>query len=111
LLFSPNDLLPLDKVVFNTEAHPFPKFEMGGMLKTGWKRKKAGDGGGLKVQEVAKRTDAVEEAVAKSTAAVEKTEDKTEVKTDDRTDDKTEDKADDKTDDKTETRTAEKEVK
>jgi len=27
LLFSPKDLLPLDKFVFNTEAHPFPLFE------------------------------------------------------------------------------------
>lgn len=24
LLFSDNDLLPLDQIVFNTEAHPFP---------------------------------------------------------------------------------------
>jgi len=40
LLFSPNDLLPLDKVVFNTEAHPFPRFDMGPLFKTGWERKK-----------------------------------------------------------------------
>jgi len=26
LLFSPNDLIPLDQYVFNTEAHPFPVF-------------------------------------------------------------------------------------
>ncbi|KAK4181647.1 glycoside hydrolase [Triangularia setosa] len=39
LLFSPNDLLPLDKVVFNTEAHPFPRFDMGPLFSTGWKRK------------------------------------------------------------------------
>src|SRR5690606_25751484 len=39
LLFSPSDLLPLDKVVFNTEAHPFPRFEMGD-FKTGWSRTK-----------------------------------------------------------------------
>ncbi|KAL7270982.1 mannosyl-oligosaccharide alpha-1,2-mannosidase [Rhizina undulata] len=38
LLFSPDDLLPLDQVVFNTEAHPFPRFEMGKLFKTGWKR-------------------------------------------------------------------------
>ncbi|PUU82349.1 glycoside hydrolase [Tuber borchii] len=38
LLFSPNDLLPLDEVVFNTEAHPFPKFDMGRLFETGWKR-------------------------------------------------------------------------
>lgn len=39
LLFSPNDLLPLDKVVFNTEAHIFPVFEMGPLFSTGWERK------------------------------------------------------------------------
>ena len=39
LLFSPEDLLPLDKVVFNTEAHPLPMFEVGRLLKTGWERK------------------------------------------------------------------------
>ncbi|KAK5990774.1 Mannosyl-oligosaccharide 1,2-alpha-mannosidase [Cladobotryum mycophilum] len=39
LLFSPNDLLPLDKVVLNTEAHPFPRFDMGQLFSTGWKRK------------------------------------------------------------------------
>ena len=38
LLFSPNDLLPLDQIVFNTEAHPFPNFEMGKAFKTGWTR-------------------------------------------------------------------------
>ncbi|KAG0133549.1 glycoside hydrolase [Tuber indicum] len=38
LLFSPNDILPLNEVVFNTEAHPFPKFEMGRLFETGWKR-------------------------------------------------------------------------
>ena len=27
LLFSPNDLLPLDQIVLNTEAHPFPRFD------------------------------------------------------------------------------------
>lgn len=39
LLFGPDDLLPLDKVVFNTEAHPFPVFDMGTHFKTGWKRR------------------------------------------------------------------------
>ncbi|KHN99941.1 mannosyl-oligosaccharide 1,2-alpha-mannosidase [Metarhizium album ARSEF 1941] len=39
LLFSPNDLLPLDKVVFNTEAHPLPRFDLGRLFSTGWKRK------------------------------------------------------------------------
>ncbi|CAG8971750.1 hypothetical protein HYALB_00007230 [Hymenoscyphus albidus] len=40
LLFSPNDLIPLDKVVMNTEAHIFPRFKLGKMFKTGWQRKK-----------------------------------------------------------------------
>ena len=39
LLFSPNDLLPLDKIVINTEAHPFPRFDMGKLFSTGWERK------------------------------------------------------------------------
>lgn len=39
LLFSPDDVLPLDKVVLNTEAHPFPRFDMGPTFSTGWKRK------------------------------------------------------------------------
>ncbi|KAH8676381.1 family 47 glycosyl hydrolase [Xylariales sp. PMI_506] len=39
LLFSPNDLLPLDKIVINTEAHPLPRFQMGPLFSTGWKRK------------------------------------------------------------------------
>ena len=39
LLFGPADVLPLTDVVFNTEAHAFPKFELGKLFKTGWKRK------------------------------------------------------------------------
>ncbi|KAF2725627.1 glycoside hydrolase family 47 protein [Polychaeton citri CBS 116435] len=39
LLFSPTDILPLTDVVFNTEAHPFPRFQMGKLFSTGWKRK------------------------------------------------------------------------
>lgn len=39
LLFGPDDVLPLDKVVFNTEAHAFPNFELGKLFKTGWARK------------------------------------------------------------------------
>ncbi|KZF24627.1 glycoside hydrolase family 47 protein [Xylona heveae TC161] len=38
LLFSPDDLLPLEKVVINTEAHIFPRFELGNLFKTGWTR-------------------------------------------------------------------------
>lgn len=39
LLFGPDDILPLTDVVFNTEAHAFPKFELGKLFKTGWARK------------------------------------------------------------------------
>ena len=39
LLFGPDDVLPLDEVVINTEAHPFPRFEPGKLFNTGWKRK------------------------------------------------------------------------
>ena len=40
LLFGPDDLLPLDKVVFNTEAHPFPKIDIPPIFKgrVGWER-------------------------------------------------------------------------
>ncbi|GME45288.1 putative endoplasmic reticulum mannosyl-oligosaccharide -alpha-mannosidase protein [Neofusicoccum parvum] len=44
LLFGSNDVLPLTDIVFNTEAHPLPTFELGKLFKTGWERKaKAGD--------------------------------------------------------------------
>ncbi|OJJ47465.1 hypothetical protein ASPZODRAFT_141057 [Penicilliopsis zonata CBS 506.65] len=39
LLFSDREFLSLEENVFNTEAHPFPKFELKGDLKTGWTRK------------------------------------------------------------------------
>ena len=45
LLFSPNDLLPLDQIVLNTEAHPFPRFKLGQLFKTGWERKPRGADG------------------------------------------------------------------
>jgi mannosyl-oligosaccharide alpha-1,2-mannosidase len=39
LLFSPNDLLPLDQIVLNTEAHPFPRFDPSKKrLQTNWAR-------------------------------------------------------------------------
>lgn len=37
LMFREDDLLPLDKWVFNTEAHPFPIFAW-----SGWERRKFG---------------------------------------------------------------------
>ncbi|KAL8679658.1 MAG: hypothetical protein Q9186_004069 [Xanthomendoza sp. 1 TL-2023] len=39
LLFSPVDLLPLESIVINTEAHIFPRFKLARGLKTGWERK------------------------------------------------------------------------
>lgn len=38
LLFDDDNIIPLDKYVFNTEAHPFPKFDMAPLFKTGWLR-------------------------------------------------------------------------
>ncbi|KAK3897372.1 glycoside hydrolase [Staphylotrichum tortipilum] len=45
LLFSEGDLLPLDKIVLNTEAHPLPRFEMGPLFETGWKRRERDEKG------------------------------------------------------------------
>ncbi|KAJ5083786.1 Mannosyl-oligosaccharide 1-2-alpha-mannosidase [Penicillium angulare] len=39
LLFSDRDFISLEDHVFNTEAHPMPRFKLGGDLKTGWERK------------------------------------------------------------------------
>ena len=47
LLFSPNDFLPLDQIVINTEAHIFPRFELKRGLNTGWKRKPRDKDGNL----------------------------------------------------------------
>lgn len=38
LLFDDDNIIPLDKYVFNTEAHPFPKFDMAPRFSTGWQR-------------------------------------------------------------------------
>lgn len=38
-MFSPNDFLPLESMVLNTEAHILPRFKLARGLKTGWKRK------------------------------------------------------------------------
>ena len=40
MLFSSNDILPLTDVVFNTEAHVFPRFQLGKLFTTGWERKR-----------------------------------------------------------------------
>ena len=55
LLFSPTDLLPLDQIVINTEAHIFPRFELGKLFSTGWKRKPR-DAEGHVIQEVKKES-------------------------------------------------------
>lgn len=47
LLFSPSDLLPLTNIVLNTEAHPFPVFEMGKLFRTGWSRKPRDENGNV----------------------------------------------------------------
>ncbi|KAK5110799.1 hypothetical protein LTR62_005510 [Meristemomyces frigidus] len=47
LLFSSNDILPLTDVVFNTEAHAFPRFQLGKLFKTGWERKPRDENGHL----------------------------------------------------------------
>lgn len=45
LLFSPPELLPIESVVLNTEAHPLPRFDPGKLFHTGWERKpRAADG-------------------------------------------------------------------
>jgi hypothetical protein len=47
LLFSTDDHLPLTDVVLNTEAHAFPRFQMGKLFETGWERKPRGPDGKL----------------------------------------------------------------
>ncbi|RDW63947.1 alpha-1,2-Mannosidase-3 [Coleophoma crateriformis] len=76
LLFSPNDLLPLDKVVINTEAHPFPRFRLGPLFKTGWKRKPRGSDGKIlpdapaePVQEKVVKVESVSQKVDKKPSA------------------------------------------
>ena len=42
LLFSNSDILPLDEIVFNTEAHPFPIFDIPPHFEKGdWRNKAA----------------------------------------------------------------------
>ncbi|KAI9809828.1 MAG: hypothetical protein M1825_000261 [Sarcosagium campestre] len=76
LLFSPNDLLPLDTVVYNTEAHMFPRFEMGKLFSTGWKRKARGGNARDSTPGGKKATaDSSHDAVAAATAAVDANDD------------------------------------
>ena len=53
LLFSPVDLLLLDQVVINTEAHFFPRFKLQRGLKTGWTRKPRDEDGKIIMQAAA----------------------------------------------------------
>lgn len=50
LLFSPNDLLPLDQVVLNTEGHPFPRFNVPPLFEVGWQRKPRDSEGNIIVE-------------------------------------------------------------
>ncbi|EON69193.1 hypothetical protein W97_08552 [Coniosporium apollinis CBS 100218] len=79
LTFGEADVLPLQDVVFNTEGHPFPRFELGKLFKTGWSRKPRDEFGHIK-PDAPKRTNANLEAVINEnvkiqTVAVEKTPD------------------------------------
>ena len=38
LLFSEREFISLEEHVFNTEAHPMPRFQPSGELRTGWVR-------------------------------------------------------------------------
>ncbi|KAL8808353.1 MAG: hypothetical protein Q9182_000173 [Xanthomendoza sp. 2 TL-2023] len=65
-LFSPTDLLPLESIVINTEAHIFPRFKLGRGLTTGWERKPRDQHGKIIVKEAVveeKKKDAPEEGV------------------------------------------------
>ncbi|TVY57098.1 Mannosyl-oligosaccharide 1,2-alpha-mannosidase [Lachnellula cervina] len=57
LLFSDDDLLPLDTIVINTEAHFFPRFKLGPLYKTGWQRKPRGPDGKVLPEPPAKKTE------------------------------------------------------
>jgi len=71
LLFSPNDLLPLHQIVINTEAHPFPRFQLGKLFSTGWKRKPRGPDGKIIEPKLEVKSVQVKEVTetAKETAA------------------------------------------
>lgn len=63
LLFGPNDVLPLDQIVLNTEAHPFPRFDPSKKhFKTGWKRIPRDEKGNLvKMEKVEEKVTGKEE--------------------------------------------------
>ncbi len=51
--------MPLDNIVINTEAHIFPRFNMGKTFKTGWKRKPRDENGKI-IPEVKEEPDAAQ---------------------------------------------------
>lgn len=57
LLFSPQEFMPLEDIIINTEAHIFPRFEMKGALKTGWKRKQRDQDGKIIPEDKMERTE------------------------------------------------------
>ncbi|KAK5164146.1 mannosyl-oligosaccharide alpha-1,2-mannosidase [Saxophila tyrrhenica] len=72
LLFSPTDILPLTDVVFNTEAHAFPRFQLGKLFKTGWERKPRDTNGKLLESPNPKVETRADDAAAKQTPTLEK---------------------------------------
>jgi hypothetical protein len=82
LLFGPSSLLPLDSVVLNTEAHPFPRFDPSKKrFKTGWKRiprdaqgnlikEKAGEGMGKLAEKVADVKDGAQKVIQQTATKV-----------------------------------------
>ena len=62
LLFSPTELLPLDTIVINTEAHIFPRFKLQRGLTTGWTRKPRDANGRITEEERDKLPTAVSDA-------------------------------------------------
>lgn len=69
LLFSSPTILPTDEVVFNTEAHPFPKFELGQLFTTGWERKAKGASSKV-AEEAQKAAEGVQQVVEEKKEAV-----------------------------------------
>jgi hypothetical protein len=66
LLFSTTSLLPLDQIVLNTEAHPFPRFDASKKrFKTGWTRLPRDKDGNL----VLKKAEEAEKDAGKSKIA------------------------------------------
>ena len=68
LLFSPVDLLPLESIVINTEAHVLPRFKLARGLTTGWERKTRDEQG-----EIKERSKDSDKPVAVQTVQVEET--------------------------------------